>query len=104
MIERQYGDHALGKLRQGGVRVLHAYCVRPGCSHWSWLSIDDLLKRMDAATTLVMLARKVRCGACGARGAHVQAEPNNNPANAGYREWLDAQLRVARELLARHGP
>lgn len=96
-----YADGALGWHQARGVTTLRAWCVAPGCTHWTWLRLDELVERLGATVPLVWVARRCRCDRCGARGAQVEpaaAPPRGTP---GYLDWLRAERARCAAFLAR---
>lgn len=99
----RYQEGALATLKRAGCSNLRVFCL--GCSHWHWLRIDDAIARLGPAAGLVMVARRVRCHCCGAKGAHVEPEdppaigtPHYRPWAMTRRNWLRAELERFQNL------
>jgi hypothetical protein len=52
---------------------LTAHCRRPGCEHTRNLAVGLLLKAYGPDATLEHVAARLRCSACGMRGARIDA-------------------------------
>lgn len=91
-------DHlALGTLQRAAYSHLRAQCV--GCGHWHTLVIADLIATVGPATSLAMLARRLRCGSCAQRGAHVEPDRPPGIGSNGYAAWGLARRRWLRYQL-----
>jgi hypothetical protein len=69
-----YEYDALGTLQSVGITHLKIWCVRLPCTNWRTVAIADLIQRFGPTTSLVMVARRVRCKTCKAKGGQVQPD------------------------------
>jgi hypothetical protein len=106
MPEPVYAHDALETLRRAGVTHLELWCSgrnrerpREPCLRRETVPIGTLIARYGPAVTLVMVARRARCGSCGRRGGHVQPAPPPGPGMPGYWEWVDAERDRANAFL-----
>lgn len=106
MPDPVYAHDALETLRRAGVTHLELWCSgrnrerpREPCLRRETVSIGTLIARCGPAATLVMVARRTRCGSCGRRGGH--AQPAAPPAfgTPGYREWVQGARQRATAFL-----
>jgi len=68
----RYGYASLLALQERGVTELQIWCVHLPCTNWRTAKIADLIEQLGPGTSLVMIARRVSCKLCGAKGGHVQ--------------------------------
>jgi len=61
------------RLFEHGFR-LTARCRRPGCIHTRELAIGLLLRLYGAEATLEQVGSRLRCSACGTRGARIETK------------------------------
>ncbi|WP_372395169.1 hypothetical protein ABMY26_06320 (plasmid) [Azospirillum sp. HJ39] len=95
-----YGDGSLDWHRRTGVTHLRAWCVHPGCTHWTWLHLDTLISSVGPGVSLVQLARRTRCKSCGRKGAHIEPSPWPGRGMPDYPAWVRAERDRCRAFLA----
>lgn len=105
-----FGYHSLDWCRRRGVQNLSFWCVggheklsRHPCTHWQEVPVAVLIGKLGPGLSLVMLARRARCAACGKRGCHVELVTPPGSGQPGYREWIEAERARCRAFLAATG-
>lgn len=110
MPEPVYAHDALETLRRAGVTHLELWCSgrdrerpREPCLRRETVAIATLIARCGPAATLVMVARRTRCGSCGRRGGHVQPVAPPAPGTPPYGKWVEGEQRRAASFLQATG-
>lgn len=103
-----YDYHALDTWRRCGVRRIEFWCTGTQanghiCTNRNTVDIVVLIERHGPGTSLVMLARRMRCQVCGHRGGHVQPAPPPASGTPHYHEWLRGELERCTAFLAAYG-
>jgi hypothetical protein len=80
-----YDFLALETLRRQGHRRVIVWCTNRGCLNRRPFEVERLIARFGPGVSLVMLARRAHCTACGRWGAHVEpARPPEPGAPEAY--------------------
>jgi hypothetical protein len=62
----------LGNMRRLGVQRLVAHCLNPSCHHEGLVDVSKFADDVEVPS----LGYKVVCAKCGARGRHIDVQPN----------------------------
>lgn len=87
-----YAHGALASLQRRGYERLRVCCLR--CRRAKQVYIWHAMDCVGPGADLLAIARRARCTACGARGAHVDLVPPPDPkiAPAHFERWRRARL------------
>ena len=93
-----YGQDALETWRRRGATTVEFWCVgnTMNCSYWFATAIEAAIEHWGPGTSLVMLARRARCKACGKKGCHVQVTSRLSNGDYNWNAAAEKHLVMAR--------